>query len=415
MNRIEKMLKDKCPNGVEYKSIGDIAIDIYRGAGIKQDEVVENGIPCVRYGEIYTTYGIWFDHCVSHTIEENIKSKKYFEYGDILFAITGESVEDIAKTCAYVGHERCLAGGDIVVLKHSENPKYLSYVLDSKFARKQKSRGKVKSKVVHSSVPDIKRIILPIPPIEVQDEIVRILDEYSNQNGLLISTIDNELAFRKTQYEYYREALLSPRNEWTSSSLLATLVQPITDGPHETPKLVDKGVPFISAEAVQNNTIHFELMRGYITEEYDEICCKKYKPQLGDIYMCKSGSTTGKIAMVETSQRFNIWSPLAAIRVNQKLVLPRFMFYFLQTKFVQKQVKAAASMGSQPNLSMRKLEQFVVCYPDLSEQERIINKIENLNNAFNDICEALVRERKLRLQQYVYYSGKLLSFSELSK
>lgn len=91
-----ELIAEFCPDGVEYKTIDQISTDIYRGSGIKRDEVTESGISCVRYGEIYTTYGIWFDECVSHTVLDNVKSPKYFEYGDILFAITGESVEDIA-------------------------------------------------------------------------------------------------------------------------------------------------------------------------------------------------------------------------------------------------------------------------------------------------------------------------------
>ena len=113
-------------------TLKEIATDIYRGSGIKRDQVTEDGIPCVRYGEIYTTYNTYFDTCVSHTRLEYVPSPKYFEHGDILFAITGESVEDIAKSVAYVGHDKCLAGGDIVVLKHKQNPKYLAYVLSPK-------------------------------------------------------------------------------------------------------------------------------------------------------------------------------------------------------------------------------------------------------------------------------------------
>lgn len=164
MSKLEELIRELCPNGVEYKTIGEIAIDIFRGSGIKREQVTETGTPCVRYGEIYTTYGVWFDKCVSHTDESAITSKKYFECGDILFAITGESVEDIAKCSAYIGQERCLAGGDIVVLRHNQDPKYLSYALSTTDARRQKSKGKVKSKVVHSSVPAIKELIVPIPP-----------------------------------------------------------------------------------------------------------------------------------------------------------------------------------------------------------------------------------------------------------
>jgi len=149
----------------------DIATEIYRGAGITRDQVTGNGTPCVRYGEIYTSYNVWFDECISHTNADEVVSKKYFEYGDILFAITGEKVEDIAKSCVYIGKERCLAGGDIVVMKHEQNPKYMGYVLSTANAQEQKSKGRVKSKVVHSNVPAISEIVIPLPPLEKQAEI----------------------------------------------------------------------------------------------------------------------------------------------------------------------------------------------------------------------------------------------------
>jgi restriction endonuclease S subunit len=204
MSKLNELIAELCPNGVEYKTIDEIALDIFRGSGIKREEVTESGIPCVRYGEIYTTYGIWFDKCVSHTVSKNVKSQKYFEHGDILFAITGESVEDIAKSTAYVGKEKCLAGGDIVVVKHNQNPKYLSYALATTDVRKQKSAGKVKSKVVHSSVSAIKQISIPVPPLPLQSEIVRILDNLTELVAELTAALAAELASRKRQYEYYK-------------------------------------------------------------------------------------------------------------------------------------------------------------------------------------------------------------------
>lgn len=201
MSRLDDLIRQYCPDGVEHKRLGDIAIDIFRGAGIKRDQVRESGIPCVRYGEIYTSYGIFFEKCISHADPNEIESKKYIQYGDVLFAITGESVEDIAKSTAYVGKEKALAGGDIVVLRHNQNPKYLSYALSTEDARAQKSKGKVKSKVVHSSVPSISEIVIPVPPLPVQEEIVRILDTFTE--------LEAELEARKKQYEYYRDKLLN--------------------------------------------------------------------------------------------------------------------------------------------------------------------------------------------------------------
>ena len=207
--KINKLIADLCPNGVEYKTLGELATDIFRGSGITRDQVRKSGTPCVRYGEIYTTYGVWFEECVSFTDESIIPSKKYFEYGDILFAITGEKVEDIAKSCVYIGKEKCLIGGDIVVMKHTQNPKYMGYALSTSSAQAQKSKGKVKSKVVHSSIPSIKEIVIPVPPLPIQKEIVAILDRFDALCNDLTSGLPAEIEARKKQYEYYRDKLLT--------------------------------------------------------------------------------------------------------------------------------------------------------------------------------------------------------------
>ena len=162
--------------GWEYKKLGEIATEMYRGSGIKRDQVTKEGTPCVRYGEIYTTYNISFDTCVSHTNIESITSPKYFEHGDLLFAITGESVEDIGKTIAYLGDEKCLCGGDIICMKHRQNPKYLAYALSTPDAIRQKGIGKTKLKVVHTNAPALKAISIPLAPLPEQQSIVDYLD-----------------------------------------------------------------------------------------------------------------------------------------------------------------------------------------------------------------------------------------------
>lgn len=177
--------------GWRENSLGEIATDMYRGNGITRAQVTKDGISCVRYGEIYTTYDYHFNTCVSHTDETNIQSRKYFEYGDILFAITGESVEDIGKSVAYLGHERCLAGGDIVVMKHTLNPKFLGYVLSAPYVIKQKGFGKTKLKVVHTNVPSLKSIIISYPPsLSEQQQIAEQLDKISAKIQSLQSNFD---------------------------------------------------------------------------------------------------------------------------------------------------------------------------------------------------------------------------------
>ena len=143
---------------------------------------------------------------------------------------------------------------------------------------------------------------IPVPPLEVQSKIACILDNFTD----LTAELTTELACRKKQYECYRDQLLSFGSKYQEISILDMLCQPITDGPHETPTLVVDGIPFLSAEAIIDNRLNFDHIRGFITKEYDAVCAKKYKPQKWDVYMCKSGSTTGKVAINDTDIDFNI-------------------------------------------------------------------------------------------------------------
>lgn len=188
--------------------LSEIATEMYRGSGIKRDEVSESGIPCVRYGEIYTTYDVQFNKCVSHVDPKKVSAPKYFEYGDVLFAITGESVSDIAKSVVYLGSDICLAGGDIVVMKHKQNPRYMAYALSTTNAQIQKSKGKVKSKVVHSSMPSLREIRIPIPSLIEQEKIANILDNFRKLCNGFDEGLPAEISTRQKQYEYYRDKLL---------------------------------------------------------------------------------------------------------------------------------------------------------------------------------------------------------------
>ena len=199
----------KFENKVEIVKLKNIATEMYRGNGIKREEVRETGTPCVRYGEIYTEYGISFEKTKSYTDENLITNKKYIEYGDILFAVTGESIEEIGKSTAYIGKEKCLVGGDILVMKHKQDPVYLSYVLSTENAQKQKSKGKIKSKVVHTNATDIGEIEIPLPPLEVQKRIVEVLDNFEKTCKKLNIELSSEIEIKQKEYEFVRNYLLT--------------------------------------------------------------------------------------------------------------------------------------------------------------------------------------------------------------
>lgn len=194
--------------------------------------------------------------------------------------------------------------------------------------------------------------------------------------------------------------------EWYVCKTLFVLQMPITDGPHTTPELYAAGVPFVSAEAVScgNGRIDFNHIRGYISEGFYQECCKKYIPQKDDIYMIKSGATTGKVAIVDVDTKFTIWSPLAAFRVNPKKVLPRYLFYFLQSPAYQKQVELGWSFGTQQNIGMRTLEKLKICVPPLSVQQEIIRYLDEKSNKL----DAIIKEKTDLVSDLESYKKSLI-------
>jgi type I restriction enzyme S subunit len=207
--KIDQLLQKYCPDGVDTKLLRDVSIEMFRGQGIKRNQVTTDGVPCIRYGEIYTTYNLSFKNAMSYTTLEFVNKNKYAIKGDLLFAITGEKTEEIGKAVTYLGDDKLYVGGDIVLVRHSLSPKYLAYLMDTEFLRKQKSFGKTKSKVVHMSMNDVGSLMIPVPPKIIQQEIVRILDEFSEYTTSLTKGLPAEIDLRKKQYEYYRNQLLT--------------------------------------------------------------------------------------------------------------------------------------------------------------------------------------------------------------
>lgn len=179
---------ESVPSEWEVTRVKSLSTELQKGNGITKEDVVMNGdTPCVRYGEIYTKYNQSFSECETKTNREIISIQKYFSYGDILFTCTGKLVEEIGKSIVYLGSGKCLAGGDIIIMSHKQNPTFLNYALNSAYAQAQKSCDKTKLKVVHISADDICNIAIALPPIFEQQEIANYLDKQCSKIDKLIS------------------------------------------------------------------------------------------------------------------------------------------------------------------------------------------------------------------------------------
>lgn len=176
MDGIERCIDDEIPfeipeswEWVRCSSLGSII----RGNGIKRTETVSSGLPCVRYGEIYTSYTTSFTAAKSFIPDELDKKCKHFKHGDILMTLTGENKPDIAKAVAYLGDRPIAAGGDLAFwTAHGMNPLYLVYVMSSPYVISRKVELATGDIIVHISAEKIGSILIPIPPFAEQKRIV---------------------------------------------------------------------------------------------------------------------------------------------------------------------------------------------------------------------------------------------------
>ena len=160
------------PDSWEWCRISSVG-NITHGNGIRRTETIENGHPCIRYGEIYTSYNISFMDTKSFVAKELYDKCRHISHGDVVFTLTGENKQDIAKAIAYLGKEDVAAGGDLAYWSHhGMNPLYLVYFLASPYAISKKVVLSTGDIIVHISADKIGSILIPVPPIEEQNRIV---------------------------------------------------------------------------------------------------------------------------------------------------------------------------------------------------------------------------------------------------
>ena len=204
MSRLADLIAQLCPDGVEYRALGDVGAFV-RGGGLQKADFVEAGMPCVHYGQIHTRFGISTTKAVSYVSEAQFARLKHAEYGDLLIATTSEDDEAVGKATAWLGDGEVAISGDMFYYRHNLEPKYVSYFFASSSFQEQKRPYLTGAKVRRIADKGLSRIQIPVPPVEIQREIVRILDQFTT----LEAELEAELEARRTQYEHYRNYLLS--------------------------------------------------------------------------------------------------------------------------------------------------------------------------------------------------------------
>ena len=385
MSKLDELLRELCPDGVEYKKLGDIAT-ISRGGNFQKKDFLTEGVPCIHYGQIYTKYGLFADKTFTFISEECAKKQKMAQPNDIVMAVTSENIEDVCKCLAWLGDEPVAVSGHSAIIHHNQNAKYLVYYFHSQMFFAQKRKLAHGTKVIEVTPDALVDIALPVPPIEIQREIVRILDNFTN----LTAELTAELTARGIQYSYYRNKLLTFHSD-TKIVQLADIAD-IGTGSSNTNEAVEDGkYPFFvrSQEPLRKNDF-----------EYDETA----------IITAGDGVGVGKVYHY-IEGRYALHQRAYRIHINTPEVVPKYYFHYMKAKFLP-YIQKTMFQGSVASIRRPMLNAFPVPVPSLDVQNRIVKVLDNFEKICSDLNIGLPAEIEARQKQYEYYRDKLLTFAE---
>ena len=360
MSKIEELIQKLCPNGVEYKDLEDVC-NFRRGTTITAKNAVEGDVPVIAGGQTPAYY-------------HNQSNRE------------GETIV-VAGSGAYAGYVSFWEVPIFVSDAFSVEPKSKDLIKKYVFYYLKNNQQKIFSTQKGSGVPhvhgsSIAKFSIPFPPVEVQEEIVRILDKFTT----LSEKLNAELELRKKQYEYYRERLISSTRNCESIKLgdLCKIQRGV--------RVVKKQLEESGEYPVYQNSL--EPLGFYDKSNY---------PANTSFIICGGAAGSIGFSNVDFWAADDCFCFISSDNLNDK-----YLFYVLKAN--QRYFDSRVRKAGVPRLSRNSIENFEMALPPLLEQERIVSILDKFDSLINDQEKGLPAEIRKVQQQYEYYRDKLLTF-----
>lgn len=385
MNRVEELIQQLCPKGVEWKKLGEVC-EIKTGKGITQKDCTnERKYPVVSGGTTYMGY--------------------FKEYNRNENTVTISRVGANAGFVNFIAEKFYLNDKCFSVIPYQSKivVKFLFYILKSietSLINLQSEGG-----VPTINIVKVGNIEIPIPPLPIQQEIVRILDTFTELN----TNLQTELEARKKQYAYYRDCLLNFEGvkgvEWKK---IVDICDKITSGgtPSTSHKEYYQGyIPWLRTQEVNWNEVFDTEIK--ITDEAILNSSAKIIPE-NCVIVAMYGATAAKVCINKVPLATN--QACCNLEINSAIALYKFVYHWFCCNY--EKIRAMGE-GSQSNISGKKIKDLIIPIPPLSEQRRIVAILDQFETLVNDLSIGLPAELEARRKQYEYYRDKLLTFDRV--
>ena len=387
------------PSDWEVKSVRDLG-QIKTGPFgtlLKADEYSRtDGVPLISVGEV----GAGAFKVTAHTprVPEKVVRRlpQYvLNCGDIVFGRKGAVDRSALVT---EGEDGWFLGSDGISVRPLRlcHPPYLACQFQRHEVQAWLLQNAIGTTMASLNQGILGRVQIPYAPIPEQRAIAEVLSDVD----ALLGALDRLIAKKRDLKQAAMQQLLTGQTrlpgfhgEWDVRRLKAIVQIPVTDGPHLTPQFLVDGVPFLSVNNLIENRIDFRDLR-FISQADHELFSRKCKPRKNDILLGKAASV-GKVALVDSDLEFNIWSPIALIRINSDNA-PRFVYYQLQSADIVEQITLLTNSSSQGNIGMGDIEKLTLRLPALDEQGAIAEVLGEMDAELSSLGQRRDKTRALK-------------------
>lgn len=411
MSKIEELIERLCPNGVEYKTIGEVAT--YRRGSFPQPYTNssfyggDGAMPFVQVADIEDN-GFKLKEKTKQTISKIAQPKSiYVPKGTVICSIQG-TIGRVAITQFDSYIDRTIAIFES--FKIEINKRFFAYCIELKFGiEKQFARGSTLKTITKE---EFTKFRIPVPPLEVQCEIVHILDDFT----LLSAELSAELEARQKQYEYYMDKIFNNATQTKMVKLSDVLVSLKTGlNPRKFFQLdtSDANGYYVTVRELGDRNVRYWESKDRINQIGLSRINERSNLEINDVLFSGTG-TIGRVSIIEEKpEDWNVKEGVYILKPKIDLINPVFLMYLMKSNYMRS-IYSNYIVGSPvSSVPMKDLKNVEFDLPSIEEQEKIVRILDRFDKLCTDISEGLPAEIETRQKQYEYYRDKLLTFKEL--